>query len=502
MKFIKNLFVDYEMSKEEATKRNQYIYICSMIIDIVLILAYLVEIRQGRRPLSFILAFYGSMVVTMGLLTVIRRIRPESKLVKTIAGFGFLITFMIALYSGDNYMIYGFLVPMFFVCLLANSPRTITLTGIFSLIAYAVGCYILVKKGYNTARDISSIEIGIASIVISSIYMWFTVNANHIFSVRKEKIIEDEAKQTEKILHSVIASVKTVDEYTNDMASLGRETLEHQDTLVSAMKEVATGAGDMANSIQKELVSLNQISSNAEASDNKTEEVRERFDNVRTAVSNGIGKMDSLISETTEIKSKLEEANGSMDMLIENVKEASKLLALIDAIQKQTNLLALNASIEAARAGDAGRGFAVVAEEIGTLAKQTAESSTKIKGILNHLSDTAVETKDSVTNLSITIENTTQAITVVSDDFSNIRDTAEGVTSALDEQGRMAKEIKERSSEASKTVEGLSAFSEELLSTVESTVAETETAKDDIQQVMELINDTQREMSELNKNTK
>ncbi len=502
MNFFKSLFRDYEMSKEEATKRNQYIYICSMIIDIVLILAYIAEIAKGNRKIGFILAFYGSMVVTIGILTVIRRIKPDSKYIKTIAGFGFLITFIRARYTGDNYMIYGFLVPMFFVCLIANSPKTITLTGIFSFIAYSIGCVILVKKGFNDSRDIASIEIGIASIVISAIYMWFSVNANHIFSERKEKMIQDKAEQTEKILRSVIASVKTVDEYTNDMANLGKETLEHQDTLVNAMKEVASGAGDMANSIQKELVALNQISSNAEASDNKTEEVRERFDSVRTAVSNGIGKMDSLIGETTEIQGKLQEANGSMDMLIENVKEASKLLALIDAIQKQTNLLALNASIEAARAGDAGRGFAVVAEEIGTLAKQTADSSTKIKGILNHLSDTAIETKESVTNLTVTIENTTQAITDVSDDFTNIRDTAESVTSALDEQGRMAKEIKDRSSEASKTVEGLSAFSEELLSTVESTVAETETAKDDVHQVMELINDTQREMSELNKNIK
>ncbi len=519
MGLLKNLFNDYPMSKEEATKRNQYMYVCTMIIEIVLVLAYIVEIAQGRRELPFILTFYGSMVLTMAIATVIKKVNPASKYFKDIIGFGFLVTFCIALYSGDNLMIYGFLVPMFFVCLMANSPKTIFITGVFSLIAYGVGCYIVTGsfaeelakydlsampelETWLKSRNNSEIEIAIASILISTIYMLFAVNANHIFSEKSEKIIADKGAETEKILNSVIKSVKTVEGYSGEMAELGKDTLDLEDMLVKAMKEVSSGAGDMANNIQTELVALNNIYASAEDSDRKTEEVREKFNVVRSAVSEGIGKMEGLISETTVIQNKLGMANKSMDQLIANVEEASNLLALIDAIQKQTNLLALNASIEAARAGEAGRGFAVVAEEIGSLAKQTAESSAKIKSILNDLNTTAIDTKDSVTNLTATIESTTSTISDVSGEFSNIRDNAETVTSALDDQGKLAKDIKDRSADASKTIEGLSAFSEELLSTVESTLSEAENTKDDVSQVMELINKTQNEMTELNKNIK
>ncbi len=516
---IKTLFMDYEMSREEKIKRNQYMYNCTLIIEIILVLAYIVEIAQGRRELPFILAFYGSMVITMIAATILKKMNPATPFLKDILGFGYLITFAIALYSGHNFMIYGFLVPMFFVCLIANSPKTITLTGILSLIVYAIGCKVVLGKfaaelskfdlsavegleKFLKDRNNSEIEISIASIIISSIYMFFCVNANHIFAEKSEKVIKDKGAETEKILNSVIKSVKNVEGFSSEMVELGQETLQHEDLLVNAMKEVSSGATDMANSIQNELVALNTIATSADESDIKTEEVRERFDVVRDAVSKGIGKMDGLIKETTVIQNKLGAANNSMDQLISNVEEASNLLALIDAIQRQTNLLALNASIEAARAGEAGKGFAVVAEEIGSLAKQTAESSTKIKDILNDLSNTAVETKDSVTTLTATIESTTATIKDVSDDFAGIRDNAESVTTALDDQAKMARAIKERSAEATKTIEGLSAFSEELLSTVETTVSETETAKDDVSEMMDLINRTQDEMTELNKNIK
>jgi|GEM_PF-6066987 len=78
------------------------------------------------------------------------------------------------------------------------------------------------------------------------------------------------------------------------------------------------------------------------------------------------------------------ETKMKMREVMEQLKSIEQINVLSDAIldiTAQTNLLSLNASIEAARAGEAGKGFAIVAQEIGKLAKNSKETTSRIKAI-------------------------------------------------------------------------------------------------------------------------
>ncbi len=94
-----------------------------------------------------------------------------------------------------------------------------------------------------------------------------------------------------------------------------------------------------------------------------------RHVSMRTTVASRLS--DELATEVITVQTQLAE----LSTMAQSIGAISN---VIEKISSRTNLLSLNATIEAAHAGGAGRGFSVVAEEVGTLAKRTAEAGRSI----------------------------------------------------------------------------------------------------------------------------
>ncbi len=71
-----------------------------------------------------------------------------------------------------------------------------------------------------------------------------------------------------------------------------------------------------------------------------------------------------------------------MKAFVDQAQKMTEIIQVTSELSFQTNLLALNAAVEAARAGEHGRGFAVVANEIRALAQRSAESSKRVKEMI------------------------------------------------------------------------------------------------------------------------
>jgi methyl-accepting chemotaxis protein len=109
------------------------------------------------------------------------------------------------------------------------------------------------------------------------------------------------------------------------------------------------------------------------------EEKDSRVETFMTDSDRMLGEFMEGVSTSSRIT---KEVTASMAQASSSVQAISGMLAEIEFIADQTSLLALNAAIEAARAGDQGRGFAVVAEEVGRLAKRSAEAATRVRRLV------------------------------------------------------------------------------------------------------------------------
>ncbi|WP_179875818.1 methyl-accepting chemotaxis protein, partial [Vibrio cholerae] len=231
------------------------------------------------------------------------------------------------------------------------------------------------------------------------------------------------------ILRRLMSPLKTLDSAIKDIASGGGDLTKKLDTnLDKEFSELALGFNSFTEMLGSQIRQLKTIASGvldgAEKTANEAEVSRlvveqqlQELEQLATAmnemamtaseVANSAqvaadaakeGESASLegssvVHETTDAIQRLSIRIGSS---VEDVKELVKatdrietVLDVINDIADQTNLLALNAAIEAARAGESGRGFAVVADEVRTLAQRTQQSTMQISEIIEQLQEGA-----------------------------------------------------------------------------------------------------------------
>nr|MCR5153561.1 hypothetical protein [Lachnospiraceae bacterium] len=95
------------------------------------------------------------------------------------------------------------------------------------------------------------------------------------------------------------------------------------------------------------------------------------------------------------------------------------------------------------------------------------------------------------------VEVSSNDIEETNKEFTVILDSADAVGVALSEQKNIADDIKKKSTNVTSSIESLSAFSQELLSTVETTTHETQITADETKRIIESINEMRSAAKEM-----
>jgi methyl-accepting chemotaxis protein len=195
---------------------------------------------------------------------------------------------------------------------------------------------------------------------------------------------------------------------------------------------------------------------------------------------NAKSKETSIInSETAVMTTNLQESAGTVKEIVDTILN----------ISGQTNLLALNASIEAARAGEAGKGFAVVADEIRTLSENTKQSAEQISSTID---DLLAKVGTAAANMQKSVDSATEQgelITETGEKFEVILEKVSELTTRAGKISDNVEECVEANIKVMDAISNLSATSEEVAASAQSSIEISRNCEDDMKATEDILHE-------------
>lgn len=169
-----------------------------------------------------------------------------------------------------------------------------------------------------------------------------------------------------------------IKEAANSLAAASSE-------ISASVTQIASGATETATAANETSTTVEEVRQTALDSSRKAKYVSESAQKAVQISQSGEKAVNVMVEGMQRIESQMASIAESILKLSEHGQAIGGIIATVEDVAEQSNLLAVNASIEAAKAGEQGKGFAVVAMEVKSLAEQSRQATSRVRGILDDI---------------------------------------------------------------------------------------------------------------------
>lgn len=369
----------------EAQMANKLLLRCYLVLNAILILAYLVEVIKGARTIPYYLLFCILAILPLAAAFVLNNKNPGNVNVRAVVAYGYAVLYGFVLFTTTSTVAFIYALPMY-IAITIYADRRFSLKvgfGIVILNVIEVTRELMTIK--NASDNMPTYEIRVLGLIVCMLYLIWVAQFFKETNAQKLQTANDAKGQSDRLLSNIMKVSK-------DMADLVEQTTVKTDTLheslsvtMNSMQEVLDGTTDTVNAVQNQLEKTEEIQRHIKQVGSFSSIIGTDIGQAKREIKTGHSNMQTLMQQAEKTERAGETASDELKKLNSYADQMGQIISTIENVTSQTSLLSLNASIEAARAGEVGRGFAVVASEISTLAEQTSTATVEITNIIENI---------------------------------------------------------------------------------------------------------------------
>lgn len=494
-------YLEQKLEKEIGTDFNEKAFINKQglightILDVVIMVAYLLEFFKGSRTLGYTAVMF---LLTIGPLFVeyyLYKKEPGSEGIKHVMACCYGVLYIFVMLTTHSLLPFTYAIPMFFITALYSEFRFCMFVGVSANIVNIVSVILNFATVGYTKEQIPDVEIRVLLLIVVTIFLVITTLAIRKVNEAKLKNINAQKDETAKLLKEILKvsneMIKDVETVSSKMGALGDSVNRIHDS----MGEVSTGSTETAESIQDQLHQTESIQNYIELVKDTASSIEKNMEQTENMVGEGKKKMAALEEQMEKSIRTNEVVLQQMEELNAYTQKMNTIIETITSIANSTGMLALNASIEAARAGEAGRGFAVVADEISGLANQTKAATVNITELINSINNELREASNAVELVTQSNQENTESTKVVSENFNGIAKETININQQTKELAAAVDSLDAANSEIVEKIQTISAITEQVSAHANETYESCEENSRMVEQVRTL-------MDQLNENAK
>lgn len=467
---------------------NQVLLIGWHIVIIIITAAYIIQVKDGERTIQyfFLTVLIGFLPIIAANMIYMRN--NESHWIKYLTAYGFTIFYGFILLTGVTPMVFTYAFPILSVLLITSDVKLISSFAVINTVLnIASVAYGVLVAAQTTPLQIAEKKIQIAAFILVMILALIsTVNTAKIHRTKRNLMNEQKSAQ-EQLVKKMLEIAEMVHKSTEEAFEEAELMSDRAASSSNAIQEISSGTSQNTALIENQMEMTTAIQDIIEHAVNSSEDIRQLFLVSSENISKGVKNIKTLDMGAAASTKSNQSVQASMNALNQKAAEAETIISLIDAIAAQTNLLALNAAIEAARAGEFGRGFAVVAGEITDLANKTKDATADIYHLVTNLKKDAADAAVTVEEMTEISNTQNQLIFETSENFDTINRITNEISENVSSQTAKMEEILSFNKKILTGIDTISAFSQEVTASTESTSEEISQNLATIQRVENLL---------------